>query len=152
MNATASHQIRGLVGIVAGSGTYLVIIALVFASNQPLMMDLITLGVLVLLSACLYLLTPRKYKTHASGIITMLVLMILLVISINIIVQMLVIMLVIANSIYFLFYLGIYTACIDQGRDEGITSEEYIKDFAFLTGKHGEEERGFLKKTPPGDK
>lgn len=145
-----SHRIRWLLGIMAGTAVFLTITTGMFMTDPALVMDMVTIALVFLLCSSLYLSTPRKYTTHASGIISLLILLILLVSIMNIVLQLLLILLVIGNSIYFLFYLGIYTACIDQARDEGITSEEFIKDFTFRTGQHGEEERGFLKKARGG--
>jgi predicted neutral ceramidase superfamily lipid hydrolase len=75
------------------------------------------------------------------------VILILLLITItNITIQLFLIFFIVANMIYIVFYLGVYTACIDQARDEGISSEEYIKDFNMQAKSQGKVERGFLLK------
>ena len=111
-----------------------------------LWLDLIIVGLIFVVSAGLYLYVPRRFKTHLNGIIIFTVLTLLLISITNIAIQLFLIFFLVANVIYIVFNLGIYTACIDQAREEGISSEEYIKDFNFETKQENKPQRGFLLK------
>nr|MDO8110388.1 hypothetical protein [Candidatus Sigynarchaeota archaeon] len=111
------------------------------------LMDFMIIGIIALVIAGLYLYVPNRFKIHLNGIITFMILTLLLISITNSTIQLFLMFFLAANMIYIVFYLGIYTACIDQTREEGIKSEEYIKDFN-LSGKQEEKpERGFLLKT-----
>lgn len=111
-----------------------------------LWLDLIIIGLIVVICWGLNLYVPRKFKIHLNGIIIFMILTILLISVTNIAIQLFLIFFLVANVIYIVFYLGIYTACIDQAREEGISSEEYIKDFNIETKQQDKPSRGFLLK------
>jgi hypothetical protein len=93
------------------------------------LLDLLIIGLIALVASALHVFVPKKFKIHMNGIITFVVLTLLLVTITNITIQIFLIFFVAANLVYIVFYLGIYTACIDQAREDGITNDDYIKDF-----------------------
>jgi|SRR5271157_3854076 len=109
-------------------------------------LDLIIIGLIVVVSWGLYLYVPRKFKIHLNGLIIFMVLIILLISVTSIAIQLFLIFFLVANVIYIVFYLGIYTACIDQAREEGISSEEYIKDFNIEAKQQDKPSKGHLLK------
>ena len=104
------------------------------------MQDLIVIGIITFLVSGLYIFIPRQFKTHLTGFLTLFIVTILMIIITNLMIQIFLLFFMIANIIYLIFYLGIYTSCIDQIKEQGITSEEYIKDFNFSLEKVKEKE------------
>jgi hypothetical protein len=110
------------------------------------LLDFMIVGIIALVMIGLSLYVPKKFKIHFNGIMTFTILILLLITITNITIQLFLIFFIVANMVYIVFYLGVYTACIDQARDEGISSEEYIKDFNVQAKQQGKGERGFLLK------
>jgi hypothetical protein len=111
-----------------------------------LWLDLIIVGLIIVMCAGLYLYVPRSFKIHLNGIIIFMVLTLLLISITNFAIQLFLVFFLVANVIYIVFYLGIYTACIDQTREEGISSDEYIKDFNIESKQQDKPQKGFLLK------
>ncbi len=109
-------------------------------------LDLIITGLIIVVCVGLYLYVPRPFKIHLNGIIIFMVLTLLLISITNFAIQLFLIFFLVANVIYIVFYLGIYTACIDQAREEGISSDEYIKDFNIESKQQDKPQHGFLLK------
>ncbi|MFX0101701.1 MAG: hypothetical protein ACFFCS_19205 [Candidatus Hodarchaeota archaeon] len=108
--------------------------------DAVLLQDAVILGIITLLVSGLYIFIPRQFKTHLTGFLTILIVTILMIITTNVMIQIFLLFFMLANIIYLIFYHGIYTACIDQIKEQGITSEEYIKDFNFSLEKTKEKE------------
>ena len=111
-----------------------------------LWLDLIIIGLIIVISVGLYLYVSPAFKIHLNGIIIFMILTLLLISITNITIQLFLVFFLVANIIYIVFYLGVYTACIDQAHEEGISSEEYIKDFTIESKQQDKPQRGFLLK------
>jgi hypothetical protein len=116
------------------------------------LLDLMIIGLIALMLSALHVFVPKKFKIHMNGIITFIILTLLLVTITNITIQIFLIFFVGANMVYIVFYLGIYTACIDQARDDGISNDDYIKDFNVQVRQKDANApaRGFLLKSSKG--
>ncbi|MHA1997892.1 MAG: hypothetical protein ACTSU9_07210 [Promethearchaeota archaeon] len=110
-----------------------------------LIYDIFIICVLSLVISIGYIYVSKQFKAHYLGVVTMITILLALVINTNMILQIILIFFFIANIIYIIFYLGIYTACIDQANELGIISDEYIRDFNTTTSS-GEENGGYLLK------
>ncbi|MEX2714891.1 MAG: hypothetical protein Q6353_009900 [Candidatus Sigynarchaeum springense] len=115
--------------------------------TTEILIDLMIIGLIVLIILALHVFVPKRFKIHMNGIVTFVVLTLLLITITNTTVQIFLILFVAGNMVYIVFYLGIYTTCIDQAREEGITNEDYIKDFNIPMKKEDGHERGYLLKT-----
>ena len=123
------------------SGSLFFVLGIISNSfNAVLLQDVIILGIIIFLVSGLYIFIPRQFKTHLTGFLTLFIVTILMIIITNLMIQIFLLFFMIANIIYLIFYLGIYTSCIDQIKEQGITSEEYIKDFNFSLEKVKEKE------------
>lgn len=108
--------------------------------DSILMQDFIIGGIIALLVSGLYIFIPRQFKIHLTGFVTIMIVTILMIVITNVVIQVFLLFFMIGNIVYLIFYLGIYTACIDQIKEQGITSEEYIQDFNFSMEKTKESE------------
>jgi hypothetical protein len=119
-----------------------------YIMSPETLLDLMIIGLIALVASALHVFVPRKFKIHMNGILTFVILTLLLVTITNITIQIFLIFFVAANMVYIVFYLGIYTACIDQARDEGISNDDYIKDFNMQPRQQDSQApaRGFLLK------
>lgn len=120
-----------------------------YMMSPEMLLDLMIVGLIALLTAALHVFVPKKFKIHMNGILTFVILMLLLVTITNIMIQIFLIFFLVANMVYIVFYVGIYTTCIDQAREEGITNDDYIKDFNLQTRQQDSlaPARGFLLKS-----
>ncbi|MBN2151333.1 MAG: hypothetical protein JW839_07810 [Candidatus Lokiarchaeota archaeon] len=117
-----------------------------YAMTPEVLIDLMIIGLIALVLSALHVFVPRRFKIHVNGIITFVLLTLLLITITNVTIQIFLIFFVAANMIYIVFYLGVYTACIDQAREDGISNDDYIKDFNLQARKEDAHERGFLLK------
>jgi hypothetical protein len=119
-----------------------------YIMSPETLLDLMIVGLIALVASALHVFVPKKFKIHMNGIITFVILTLMLVTITNITIQIFLIFFVAANMVYIVFYLGIYTACIDQARDEGISNDDYIKDFNMQARQQDDRPpaRGFLLK------
>ncbi len=120
-----------------------------YIMTPEMLIDLMIIGLIALVAAALHVFVPKRFKIHMNGIITFVVLTLLLITITNTMIQIFLIFFVVANMVYIVFYLGIYTACIDQAREDGISNDDYIKDFNLHARKDDThaQERGYLLKT-----
>lgn len=107
--------------------------------------DIAVLGIIVFFISGIRIFLPKMFRIHFNGLTMIMILIFSLIVITNIIIQLFIVLFLIASLVYFLFYLGIYTTCIDQARDQGIRSDDYIKDFTIKSRKD-KKERGFLAK------
>lgn len=91
--------------------------------------DLVILGAIVAILALIFIFLPRNFRSHFTGLVTIFFTVIGMLITTNAVLQVLLILLFVAEIVYLVFYLGIYTTCIDQVNELGIMSEEYIPPF-----------------------
>jgi hypothetical protein len=123
-----------------------------YIMTPEMLLDLMIIGLIALMASALHVFVPKKFKIHMNGILTFIILTLLLVTITNIMIQIFLIFFVAANMIYIVFYLGLYTACIDQAREEGISNDDYIKDFNLQARQQDSQApaRGFLLKASKG--
>nr|MDO8088861.1 hypothetical protein [Candidatus Sigynarchaeum springense] len=118
-----------------------------YIMTTEILIDLMIIGLIALVLAALHVFVPKRFKIHMNGIVTFVLLTLLLITITNITIQIFLILFVVGNMVYIVFYLGVYTTCIDQAREDGITNDDYIKDFNMQAKREDVPERGFLLKT-----
>ncbi|MHA1791645.1 MAG: hypothetical protein ACTSVI_03305 [Promethearchaeota archaeon] len=104
--------------------------------------DLFIASISLLLIAGFYIVIKKPYRLYLSGILTLGLLLFALFIITNLFLQILIFFLLIGNVVYIVFYLGIYTACIDQVNEQGIMSEDYIPSFSIKMDDKDHERHG----------
>lgn len=139
--------------LLASLGVYaFILLASLTQDNLEIVGDLTIAGVLVFVFASISLYVPSRFKTHFAGLVIMTLFLILLIIPTEIIFQIFLVLFFAAYLVYFVFYQGIYTSCIDQVREDGITNEEYIRDINVVVKTADKDvTSGFLLKENTGE-
>jgi membrane-bound ClpP family serine protease len=140
-----------LIVLLVSLGAYaIILLASLRPDNQEIIGDFTVAGVLVFIILAMYIYVPSRFRTHFSGLVIMTVFIILLMISTSSTIEIFLVLFFVADLVYFVFYLGIYTTCIDQVREDGITNEEYIHDINVIVKTADKEvNSGFLLKEKP---
>jgi len=132
-----------MLNVLFASGFYFLFLG-IFSSLIPRIpfMDLFMLGSFVMMAVVVYLYLTKGFKGYYFGLMFFIIFIFMLVIINDMMLQIIILFLLMANVIYLIFYLGIYTTCIDQISEEGISSEEYIPDFNIKYKVNGKPENG----------